>query len=413
MQNETTIRLQSPADTHEALRAFLKPIETAFTDEFSEPEFEFSREGWEVDRLIGALDGETPVGTAGAITYRLTVPGGSHIGAAGITMVGVAPSHRRRGILRQMMRWLLDQARERGEPIAILWASEGAIYQRFGYGLATIQGQFDIEPTYVKFLRPAEPLGQVRMLERDEAVALFPVVYDQVRSRTPGTIVRGEVDWRHMLHDAEWMRNGNGPKYRAILEVDREPRAFTTYRAKGEWNDRGPNTTLLVFEVIGVDPAAERAMWEWIIGIDLVGHVKAMRTPVPHPLFLQLTDPRRLGMTIGDGLWIRLIDMQAALEARGYGGAGTMTFELSDAFCPWNAGRWRLNVSDDGPRVTGERGEPGLLLDTADLAAAYLGTFTFAQLARAGRVKECHEGAVATADAMFATATPPWCSTMF
>jgi predicted acetyltransferase len=412
MREDTVIELRQPADDRDALRAFLRPIETAFTDEFSDAEFEFGREGWELDRLIGAVDGDTPVGTAAAISFRLTVPGGE-VGAAGISMVGVLPSHRRRGILRQMMRWLLDQARERGEPVAVLWASEGAIYQRFGYGLATIQGSFDIEPHRARFLRPAEPVGWVRMVDRDEGVTLFPTIYDGVRRRTPGALDRSEMHWRHMLHDAEWMRGGNGPKYQAVLEVDGEPRAYTIYRAKGEWNERGPNTTLLVFEVVGVDAASERAMWEWILGIDLVGHVKGMRAPVPHPLFLQLTDPRRLGMTLADGLWIRLIDMRAALEARGYGSRGAMSFELTDAFCPWNAGRWRLDVTDDGPSVTADRGEPDLALDTTDLAAAYLGTFTFAQLARAGRVTERRDGAIATADAMFATATPPWCSTMF
>ena len=156
-------------------------------------------------------------------------------------------------------------------------------------------------------------------------------------------------------------------------------------------------------------------MWEWLISIDLVGHVKAMRAPVPHPLFLQLTDPRRLGMTITDGLWIRLIDMQAALEGRGYGAAGAMTFELSDAFCPWNAGRWRLTcqATGDGPRVTGERGEPGLLLDTADLARPTSARSPSRSWPAPAASRSARRAPSPPPTRCSPRPTPPWCSTMF
>lgn len=411
--HDQSIRLRQPDP--DSLRAWARSIDAAFGEELSDAEFEHERELLELDRLIGAYDGESPVGTGGALTLRMTVPGGA-VGAAGITIIGVSPSHRRRGILRQMMRWLFDQARERGEPIAILWATEGAIYQRFGYGIGTLQGSFDIDPRRAQFARPAEPLGRMRLVDREEALRLMPPVYDAVRPRTPGTISRGATKWRgELLDDHEWMRAGNGPKFRAVLEVDGVVRGYTIYRVKNEWDERGPNNTLLALEVLGLDAAAERAIWEWLFGMDLLGHVKGWRGPVPHPLMLQLTEPRRLGLVVREGLWLRLIDMPAALEARSYGATGSVTFELTDEFCPWNAGRWRLAVS--GARgvasVAPFDGDPDLILDTSDLAAAYLGTFAFADLARAGRVGECRPGAVAAADGLFATATAPWCSTMF
>ena len=228
-------------------------------------------------------------------------------------------------------------------------------------------------------------------------------------------MTRSEARWRlDQLEDAEWQRAANGIKYRAVLEVDGEARGYAIYRAKAEWGEMGPNNVVLVFEVVGLDAAAERAIWEWIAGIDLVGHIKGQRGPVPHPLMLQLTEPRRLGLNVREGMWLRLIDVRAALEARSYGGGGSLTFDLTDEFCPWNGGRWRLDVGGDGHgTLTASDADPDLTLDTADLATAYLGTFTIADLARAGRVGECQPGAVADADRLFATAGAPWCSTMF
>src|SRR6185503_14735923 len=167
----------------------------------------------------------------------------------------------------------------------------------------------------------------------------------------------------------------------AVLEVDGEARGYAIYRIKSDWGEMGPNNTVLVFEVVGLDAAAERAIWEWIAGIDLVGHIKSQRGPVPHPLMLQLAEPRRLGLNVREGMWLRLVDLRAALEARSYAAAGSLTFEVTDEFCPWNAGRWRLDVGADGRgTVTSSDAEPYLTLDIADLATVYLGTFTFADL---------------------------------
>lgn len=409
---DDTIRLRQP--TADEIRAFVQPTGEAFADTFSEAELDLERRLWELDRLIGAVDGDRWVGTGGAYSFGLTVPG-REVGAAGITMIGVTPSHRRRGILRLIMRWLFDQARERGEPVSVLWASESAIYQRFGFGIGTLQSTFGIERNRIAFARPAPALGRIRLVDRDEATRLFPPIYEAVRVGIPGTLTRSEARWRlDQLEDAEWQRAANGIKYRAVLEVDGEARGYVIYRAKADWGEMGPNNTVLVFEVVGLDAAAERAIWEWIAGIDLVGHIKGQRGPVPHPLMLQLTEPRRLGLNVREGMWLRLIDLKAALEARSYAAGGSLTFEVTDEFCPWNAGRWRLNAAVDGPGgLTASDAEPDLTLDTADLATVYLGTFTFANLARAGRVGECRPGAVADADRLFATAGAPWSSTMF
>ena len=198
-----------------------------------------------------------------------------------------------------MMGWLLDQAAERGEPVAVLRASEGAIYPHFGFGLATLEGSFDMERADLRFTAPPEPLGQVRLVDLDEAMGIIPDLYDRVRLDTPGQISRSAAKWRaQMLADLGSHHGRLGPKSRAILEVDGEARAYALYRTKADWGDRGPRNEITVMEVIGLDPAAERAVWAWLAGIDLVARVKAWRTPVPHPLALGVRDVRRMGVSV-------------------------------------------------------------------------------------------------------------------
>jgi predicted acetyltransferase len=408
----TGITLRNPTD--ETLASFYVPIAIAFGEEFSAAEIEMEREFLELDRIFGAFEGETQVGLSGTFTFRMTTPGGE-VGAAGVTLIGVMPTHRRRGILRLMMTRLFEQARERNEPVAILWASEAAIYQRFGFGLATLQAEIEAQKDKIVFARPVESPGRVRIVDRDEAAERFPPIFEARRAVTPGSLTRIDAKWRQLLNDAEWMRNGNGPKVLALLEVDGEARAYVIYRIKADWDSHGPKSIATVMELIGLDAVSEQALWQWVFSIDLVGIVRTWRGQVPHPLQLMITEPRRLAMSVHDANWLRIIELPAALEGRSYRGPGSLVFEVSDDFCPWNAGTWQLSVpeSDGVAKVTGTRAAPDLSMDIQDLATVYLGGFNFAQLAAAGRVKECRPGALAAADALFATSTIPWNSTMF
>jgi predicted acetyltransferase len=316
-----------------------------------------------------------------------------------------------------MMRWLLDQAAERGEPVSILHASEGAIYPRFGFGLATLQGTFEADRSAFVFRDAAEAVGRIRIVEGDEAMRLVPPVFEAVVGARVGEVSRTPEKWRlQLLADDPWRRN-IGIKFTAVLEVGGATRGYAIYRVKSEWGDRGPKSVLTVMEVTGLDAAAERALWEWLAGMDLIRTIAAWRQPVPPPLFLQLQDPRRLGLMVGDGLWVRLVDLPAALAARSYTGPGELTLDVADMFMPTNAGAWNLRVPGDRGEATVVRAatgtKPDLRVDTTDLAAVYLGAFTFADLARAGRLEGCHEGAIAAADRLFSTTGVPWSSTMF
>ena len=398
--------------TVETVEAFVAPLDHAFADVLDPADGE--RRTWEPERIIAAFDGALPVAAAGALTFRLSVPGGE-AAAAGVTLVGVSPSHRRRGILRSMMRHQLDDIHARGEPLAILWASEGAIYQRFGYGLATLNGTFEIERGGTAFARPASPEGTVRLVDRDAAMEIFPSLYDRVRVETPGMVGRSDTWWRWItLHDTDHLRGANGMKFLAVYEAGGRVEGTAVYRVKPDWDDRGPNGRLVAYEVLATTPRATRDLWTWLFEVDLVRLIRAVRGPVPHPLQLLLAEPRRRGFTVGDAIWLRVVDVPAALAARTYGRPGTLVLEVRDGFCSWNAGRWRLDAAEDG-RGTVERTTtaPDLTLDAEDLGATYLGTFRFSELARAGRVVENTAGALRRADALFASPRAPWCSTMF
>jgi len=403
--------------TADTVRAFLAPLVIAFAEDLTDAEFEDWRHTIEPDRLVAAFDDEIPVATTAAFTFRLTVPGGE-VAAAGVTAVGVEPGHRRQGLLRSLMRQQLDDVRGRGEPLAVLWASESAIYQRFGYGLGTLNGSFEIDRGRTAWLRPWEPEGRMRLVDEAEALATFPPVYERMRRVTPGALTRTEDWWRWgILRDAEHSRRGASPKFRYLYEVDGAAEGYAIYRVKTEWDDRGPKSQLLVVEAMALTPRAERAVWSFLFGVDLMRTTKAGRVSMPHPLLLELADPRALGLTTGDGLWVRLVDLPAALAARRYGAAGTLVLEVADAFCPWNAGRWRLVATGEAASAAAvvERtdGPADLSLDVADLAAAYLGGIRVADLARAGRVAELTAGALRRADALFASDRAPWCATMF
>jgi predicted acetyltransferase len=412
----TEIVLRTPSDAEFA--SFVAPLSIAFNEEISDAAIENDRRTMELDRFVGALDGEAVVGCGAAYTFRLTIPGGE-VGAAGVTAVGVLPTHRRRGILRQMMAWMFTQASERHEPMAILWASEAAIYQRFGFGPGTVSSAFEIPTDKIRFRRPVDAPGRMRIVSLDEAVERFPAVYEVVRRSTPGSLTRSEPRWRwEVLHDAEWYRRGEGAKILALYEVDGEARGYVIYRTKGDWDTSGPKGAVIVQELIAVDPAAEQALWEWVSGIDLIATVRGRRGPMPHPLQLLLTEPRRLGLTVTDGSWLRIIDLPAALRARAYADSGDLVIEVTDAFCPINAGRWRLTVSsarraDSATVVAAGDAVPDLALDISDLAAVYLGAYRFADLERAGRVRECRPEAVNDADELFRTGRAPVNSTMF
>ena len=384
-------------------RAAMLMTSSVFGDEPNDEELERHRKMLVRERFYAAYDDDAPVGTAADFPFTLTVPGGE-LAAGGATWVAVLPSHRRQGVLTQLMRRELDDLHERGEPLAVLWASEAAIYGRFGYGMAAPHFDMDADRSRFALRDDPGPRGKVRMVSLAEALEPCVHVYERVRPRTPGFIARSPEWWQTgRLADPEQWRRGASPKYVAVFELDGEPSAYGIYRVKSEWEGGFPKGQVRVVEALAAAAAAERELWRFLFGIDLTIRVDSRLDPAS-PLFLMVVDARSLQLRASEGLWLRLVDVEAALRGRSYATDDGVVVELSDEFCRWNAGRWRMGGD---ARRTDEPAE--LELDVSDLACVYLGAFDFSRLAAAERVRELKEGALVRADALFRTPRPPYC----
>lgn len=361
------------------------------------------------DRIHAAWDDGQVVGSGGVFPFETGVPGGL-IRAAGVTLVGVMPTHRRRGIFRDLMRAQIDDIHERGEPIAYLWASEDSLYGRFGYGVASFCGSIDLRREQIAFHRNFEPEGSVRLLSDEEAVDPFSAIQRSAAERHPGMFVRTPEWWRsRRLADPEWGREGGGEMVRALLELDGRPAAYALYRLHFSAERGIPNGFTSVIEAVGDSPEATRGIWRYLVDIDWMARVRAHLLPLDHELFLLLRDPRQLRFELRDGLWVRLVDVEAALNARAYKPGEPVVIEVEDEFCPWNAGRYR--VGPEGAERTEADAE--LRLPVQSLGSVYLGGFGFGDLARAGRVEELADGALDRADGLFRADRYPWCPEIF
>jgi predicted acetyltransferase len=394
-------------------RQWFDVVNTSFAEHAEEEQWQHDSKILETDRVLGAYDDERIVGGGGAFSFQMTVPGGREVATAGVTMVGVLPTHRRQGILRMLMARQLADVKRRGEPLAALWASEGSIYQRFGYGLATLNGIVDIQRDRATFRNPLPAVGSIALMGADEARPTVKAVYDAVRMVTPGFYVRSDTWWDVVLADPEFRRRDAGRKFYAVLTIRDRPAGYISYRIKNEWLDTGPANTLMILELLGVDPEATQQMWRYAFGVDLMTKIRARLGPANHPLLLQVAEPRRLMLRLNDGVWLRVVDVPAALEARGYAGDGTIVLDVTDDFMPEVAGRWRLTVGNGTGRVVATDEPPDIRLDITDLGAVYLGGFSFASLGHAGRTTELTGGSRRTADRMFASDVPPWCPEIF
>jgi len=372
---------------------------------------------FEFDRSLAAFDGSTPVGIAGAFSFRMRLPG-TIAPVAGVTWVGVLPPYRRRGILRRIMHQQLAGIRDRGEALAALWASESVLYGRYGYGRASWHDTFTIrrgEGALAADL-PADPGLRLRLTEPEAARAELAKVYDTALETRPGFFARNEVWWSRVLDDPEDNRKDASPLRCILAEDDAGPRGYALYAGVGRWDEDLflPDGQLDVRELIAADPPASAALWADLLSRDLVTTVRAAARPVDDPVLFQLADPRRLRPVVTDALWIRITDLPAALALRRYACPVDVVLDVTDAIFPANAGRWRLRADDSG-RAACEpvSAEPDLTLGIAELGAAYLGGTRLGALAAAGRVTQQRAGALARLSAAMSWDPAPWCPLVF
>jgi predicted acetyltransferase len=308
------------------------------------------------------------------------------------------------------MRAQLDDAHERGEPLAALWASEEPIYGRFGYGLASFCGEISLAHEYTAFADVAEPAGTVRFLEPEEALEAIPPVFERARLQWPGMFSRDRLWWENReIKDSEERREGAGPKRWIVYEQDGAMEGYAVYRHKPGWDSGSTIAELRVIEALGATSQALRDIWGYLLAVDWKATITASLLPPDHPLFLLLATPRRMRYRMGDSLWVRLVEVGAALSARKYSADGSVVFDVHDDFGTWNQGRWKL---DEGVAARTDD-DADIALSVQSLGSAYLGGVSFAELARAGRLEELKDGALARADALFRWDRHPWCPEIF
>jgi predicted acetyltransferase len=352
------------------------------------------------------------VANAGAYTRELSVPGGL-LPAAHVSFVCVEPTHHRRGLLRRLM---THQLRSVTEPVAVLWASEGRIYQRFGYGMATKSASLEINLREVALRASVE--GEVRAAVLTEVRKELRDVYERKRALQPGLSSRDEHWWDRVTTDVPSRRQGWTAKRVVLFERGGAVEGYAIWRAKQSWGNTGPNGHTKVVELLATTPEAYAGLWKFLLSIDLARTVVAHPVGADDPLPYLVNEPSALGIRVGDGLWVRLVDLPRALTGRRYAAPLDVVIEVTDDLLPANAGRWRLRdtgsyapETDSSTAGTGscvpDSGEPDLACDIADLGAAYLGGTSLGQLALAGRVRELRPGAVAAASAAFSWHVPP------
>jgi predicted acetyltransferase len=391
-------------------------IETVFHEVPVVPEVRAAeRSTFELDRTVGAFDGDLLVGLTAAYSMRMTVPGGHQVPMAGVTWVAVRPTHRRRGILNRLMRRQLEDIHSGGrEAVAALYASETPIYGRFGYGLASHAADMSILRTPDPLAgAPVDPSLRLRVLPPDESLPLVEPIYAAMVASRPGMLSRDKGWAERAVLDAEALRRGATRLQCLLAEDDAGPRGYAWYSTVGEWNDASlPEGTVRVRETGALDPAAYAAVWRYLLNIDLTIQVET-RLPVDDPLLHLLADPRRARPRVKDGLFVRLVDVGRALAERRYACEVDVVLDVADPGCPWNQRRWRLVGGPDGASCEPTDAPADLALSARELGAAHLGGVSLRTLGQAGRVSELRPGRLTAASRAFLSDVQPFATFTF
>jgi predicted acetyltransferase len=409
------------AITKSEIPDWIRALSTGFLRPPAVPESEIAdRSSYIVpERTLGAFDAGRCVATFRSFPQELTTVGGTPVPADAISNVTVTATHRRRGLLTRMMATDLTAAKERGDVVATLIAAEYPIYGRYGFGPATTATEWTIDVPRTgldpRWQGPSDG-GRIDLVDADDVRKIGPELHERLRRAQPGAVSRDERWWRlntgapGVTQLSPWTE----PFYAVYRSSSGEAEGLVSYESDDNWGDaKQPLNTAAVNWLIAVTPAAERALWHYLCSIDWITKVKTgWRAPddlVPH----LLPDPRAARITTqADWLWVRILDVVRALEARTYGGSGSLVLEVNDRD-GLSAGRYRLETGPDGASCAPTTQDAELVLDVGELAALWLGDESAVRLAALGRVREEREGAACVADALLRTSRRPWCPDIF
>jgi predicted acetyltransferase len=395
--------------------AFQQAAQRGFQEEMPAEAVEFDRTLYEPGRFYGhRVDGRW-VSTFGAYSRRITVPGGTALPVAAVTAVTVQAPYRRRGLLTEMMTRQFADAARRGEPVAALFASESGIYGRFGYGQAAPRARLAGRTRSMRFRPEVDAKGgSVDEVTREEYLDLVTDLHDRLRPARPGTLDRPARWWQQRLYDLEFARGG-ATALRYLVGYDASGRVdgHATYRIKDDYTVTGPNNEVRIGEVEADGAAGYARLWRYLLDLDLARSFLRRNAPVDDPIRHLVADPRAIHTELADGLYLRLLDVPAALRARRYAGDADLVLELTDSLVGANAGRYAVSLGPDGAAVRRVRRRPDIGLDVRELGAVYLGGPSLAELHRAGLVTEHRPGAVAVASTAFGWPVAPFCADDF
>lgn len=364
---------------------------------------------FEPERARCAFEGDRIIGTLGVFSFTMTVPGGA-IPVAGTTQVTVQATHRRRGVLSEMMRAHLDEARERGDAAAALWASDSAIYGRFGFGMAAWNTEIEIDRQHTDLHRLAAVPAPVEIRDVDSIRAPAIEVYDRLRKGVPGMVSHSEGWWDRMFSDVSWSRGGGTRARYALVAENGAPTGWTKYRLKDVEVEGHPAQDVIIVQLYAETPAAWSGLWSHVMAHDFGHTIRADLRPIDDPIHSLLRGMRRVKTKVSDGLWVRVLDVRGVLEARSYSGPGSVAFTVHDPL-GLVGGSYRLET--DGTSTTvDDIDHAGLTLDVEDLGALSLGGRSAVELAMAGRISGSHDEVVRL-DALFRGARAPWSPVIF
>jgi predicted acetyltransferase len=369
------------------------------------------RKIFEPERSLAVFDSDQIVATAGAFSRELSVPGAT-MPAAHVSLVAVRASHRRRGLLTRMMHRQLRDVRDAGrEPVAVLWASEEPIYGRYGYGTASHQVGIQADTREVR-VTGERAGGWLRLVHPAEVAKDLARVYESARVHRPGFSSRPGNWWEYRLIDIERLRKGATERRCLLYGTDDAVTGYALWRSRGEWGPSGPNGQVTVEEVVCPDPAGYAELWRFLFDIDLTRSLTARFLSLDDPLFFMVDAPQRLTRALDTALFLRVVDVPAALAGRRYAVPVDLVLEISDDLLPENTGRWRVTGDLTGAQCVSTDVPADLRLDIRELGAVYLAGTPLGGLAAAGLVEGRPE-AIATAAAGFGWPTAPLAPEIF
>lgn len=401
-------------DRESALRAMAELDESAFGEGFTDDEIASPIFGvMDDDRTFLAWDGSQLVGTSANFSLDVSVPGGS-VPTAGVTFIGVRPTHRRQGVMSAMLDTLHADGIARKEPLAALWAADPAIYPRFGYGCATLLMRTQIPCTSGALDRAqVDESLRFRMVPPADSLDDIAPVYNAVRAARGGVPALDERWHARQTWDPSSNRNGASSLFDVLVEDDTGVRGFLRYNIKPDWTGAHSDGTVNIYRLMSTDPAAHAALWRYALTLDLVSKVSWFNAPVDDPIQLWLQQPRHAMRQVEDSLYVRILDLPAALAARTYTTAVDIVLEVADERFPGNAGRWRLAADSTGATCERTSDPPALSVDIGELGAAYLGGASLPALHLAGWAEEHTPGALVAFDHALRTPLAPYCPFVF